>query len=73
MHLQTPSHQQSRHSVRIELLAKKVFGDDGKATRWLRRPKTRFDGRSPVELLSTEGGAQLVEEMLLQLDHGFVA
>jgi putative toxin-antitoxin system antitoxin component (TIGR02293 family) len=59
--------------VRITALAEEVFGDDTKASRWLRKPKTRFDGQAPLDLLRTEAGARLVEEMLLQLDYGFAA
>ena len=70
------THDESDRAVRIARmasLAEEVFGDDAKAARWLRKPKSRFDGRTPFELLSTEAGARLVEEMLLQLDYGFTA
>lgn len=70
------THEESDRAVRIARiasLAEEVFGDDGKAARWLRKPKSRFDGRTPFDLLSTEAGARLVEEMLLQLDYGFAA
>jgi putative toxin-antitoxin system antitoxin component (TIGR02293 family) len=50
-----------------------VFGDDAKAGRWLRKAKQRFEGRTPLEVLRTEAGARLVEEMLLQLDFGIFA
>ena len=59
--------------ARITSLAEEVFGDDSKAGRWLRKAKARFEGRAPLELLRTEAGARLVEEMLLQLDYCFVA
>jgi len=70
------THDESDRAVRvarIASLAEEVFGDDEKASRWLRKPKQRFEGRSPLELLRTEAGARLVEEMLLQLDYGFAA
>ncbi len=70
------THDESDRAVRIARiasLAEEVFGDDAKAARWLRKPKARFDGRTPLEVLSTEAGARLVEEMLLQLDYGFAA
>jgi putative toxin-antitoxin system antitoxin component (TIGR02293 family) len=70
------THDESDRAVRIARmasLAEEVFGNDAKAARWLRKPKSRFDGRTPFELLSTEASARLVEEMLLQLDYGFVA
>ncbi len=70
------THEESDRAVRIARiasLAEEVFGDDAKAARWLRKPKSRFSGRTPFDLLSTEAGARLVEEMLLQLDYGFAA
>jgi putative toxin-antitoxin system antitoxin component (TIGR02293 family) len=70
------THDESDRAVRIARiasLAEEVFGEDAKAARWLRKPKSRFDGRTPFDLLSTEAGARLVEEMLLQLDYGFTA
>jgi len=70
------THEESDRAVRmarITAIAEEVFGDDAKASRWLRKPKMRFDGRSPLEMLRTEAGARLVEEMLLQISYGFVA
>jgi len=70
------THEESDRAVRIARitsLAEEVFGNDAKAGRWLRKPKQRFEGRTPLEVLRTEAGGRLVEEMLLQLDYGFVA
>jgi putative toxin-antitoxin system antitoxin component (TIGR02293 family) len=70
------THDESDRAVRvarIAALAEEAFGNDEKAGRWLRKPKQRFEGRTPLELLRTEAGARLVEEMLLQLDYGFAA
>jgi uncharacterized protein (DUF2384 family) len=70
------THDESDRAVRIariSSLAEEVFADDAKASRWLRKPKVRFEDRSPFEMLRTEAGARLVEEMLLQLDYGFAA
>ena len=70
------THDESDRAVRIARftsLAEEVFGADAKAGRWLRKPKTRFEGRTPLEMLRTDAGARLVEEMLLQLDYGFAA
>lgn len=70
------THDESDRAVRIARitsLAEEAFGDDAKASRWLRKAKARFEGRAPLELLRTEAGARLVEEMLLQLDYGFTA
>jgi len=70
------THEESDRAVRIARvtsLAEEIFGADDKAARWLRKPKSRFDGKTPLALLATEAGSRLVEEMLLQLDYGFVA
>lgn len=69
------THEESDRAVRIARitsLAEEVFGEDDKAARWLRKPKMRFEGRTPFELLRTEAGARLVEELLLQFEYGFV-
>lgn len=82
----TLTHRKTRHEslsreesdravrlARITALAEEVFGDQDRAFRWLRKPKHRFDGRTPLELLATEAGARLVEEMLYQIDEGMAA
>jgi putative toxin-antitoxin system antitoxin component (TIGR02293 family) len=70
------SHEESDRALRMARIisqAEEVFGDDAKAARWLRKPKARFDGHSPLEMARSEAGARIVEEMLLQLDYGFAA
>lgn len=63
----------------VAILAKavNVFGDDEKARRWLSKPKAVLDptgaARSPYELLGSEHGARLVEQRLVQIDHGMYA
>ena len=60
-------------AVRILARAQAVLGDEQSALQWLRAPKRRFDGRPPLEMLSTEPGGRMVEEMLIQLDEGMFA
>lgn len=59
--------------ARITALAEEAFGERKRALRWLRKPKSRFDGRTPLDLLETEIGARLIEEMLVQIDNGIFA
>jgi putative toxin-antitoxin system antitoxin component (TIGR02293 family) len=59
--------------ARITAMAEQVFGEPERAWRWLRKAKGRFDGRPPIEMLATEAGARLVEEMIVQIDHGIFA
>src|SRR5882672_1882053 len=59
--------------ARITAMAEQVFGEPRRAWRWLRIPKRRFDTKTPVEMLATEAGARLVEEMIGQIEHGIFA
>lgn len=59
--------------IRIYDQAMRVLGDKEKALHWLRKPLRRFAGRAPLEMLRTEFGARMVEEMLGQLDYGMFA
>jgi putative toxin-antitoxin system antitoxin component (TIGR02293 family) len=73
---QTLSKEESERAVRtVRILARAqaVFGAESAALNWLRAPKRRFEGRSPIQMLSTETGGRLVEEMLIQIDEGMFA
>ena len=59
--------------ARITTMAERAFSDPEKAWRWLRNPKRRFEGRTPIEMLSTEAGARLVEETIIQFEYGMTA
>ena len=59
--------------ARIAALAEHVFGDSTRAWLWLRAGKRQFDARSPLQLVATEAGASLVEELLYRIDEGMAA
>jgi putative toxin-antitoxin system antitoxin component (TIGR02293 family) len=59
--------------ARITALAELVFGKPERAWRWMRKPKRRFHGKTPIELLASEAGARMVEEMIYQIDDGMAA
>ena len=82
----TLTHRRARHEAlsreesdravrlaRIAALAEQVFGDSKRRWNWLRAEKRQFDGRSPLQLLVTEAGARLVEELLYRIDEGMAA
>ncbi len=84
--LRTWKHRKSRHqplskeeseravrAARILARAQAVMGDEGSALEWLRAPKRRFEGRTPLQMLRTEAGGRLVEQMLIQIDEGMIA
>lgn len=47
-----------------------VFEDQGKFNRWLRRPLPLLEGQSPLELLDTASGFQVVDELLGRIEYG---
>ncbi len=58
-----------RHDMEyVMALASRVFGDAAKAAAWLDQPRVQLGGRTPREVLATEGGALRVEELLAQID-----
>lgn len=56
--------------VRVMELAERVFGDNERARRWLRKPNSALGGIVPIDLLESESGAILVEQALHRIDHG---
>ncbi len=60
-------------AARILSLAERVFAEREKALSWMRQPKKRFHGDTPMTMLETETGARLVEQMLIQVDDGMFA
>jgi len=59
--------------ARVVALCENVFGDPGRGWRWLRDAKRQFQGRAPLDVLATEAGARLVEELLYRMDDGMAA
>lgn len=60
--------------ARMFSLAERVLGDRVAALNWMRKPMVvRLSGRSPMEFLSSDAGAKVVEEILLQAEFGVTA
>jgi putative toxin-antitoxin system antitoxin component (TIGR02293 family) len=56
--------------ARVIALCEEVFGDRERSWHWLRVAK---QGRAPLQLLATEAGARLIEELLYRIDEGMAA
>jgi putative toxin-antitoxin system antitoxin component (TIGR02293 family) len=56
--------------ARVIALAKQTLGDQEKAGIWIRRPNRALKGARPLDLLETDGGAQVVEAILSRVAHG---
>jgi putative toxin-antitoxin system antitoxin component (TIGR02293 family) len=68
--------EESDRAIRAALLlarAGAVFGSSQDGLNWMRGPKRRFGNRPPIELMASETGARVVEEMLVQIDQGIFA
>lgn len=57
-------------AIRLFARAHDVFANREKANRWMRRPNRSLEGRSPLPLLRTSAGAELVESILDRIVHG---
>jgi putative toxin-antitoxin system antitoxin component (TIGR02293 family) len=64
-----------RESERVMRLAEiaawaaEIFGEEG-ARRWLEEPNRALGGSSPIALLDTDVGAELVRDVLGRIEHG---
>jgi putative toxin-antitoxin system antitoxin component (TIGR02293 family) len=56
--------------VRLLSQAETVYGSRERALEWLRRPIVRFKNRAPLDVMRTDTGARIVEELLVQIDEG---
>lgn len=52
-------------------ISQAVFGCQDKALRWLHKPRKRFIGKTPAQMLSTLCGLNQVELMLMQITEGY--
>lgn len=79
----TLKHRQAKHQAlsidetdrtvrvaRVLALAKRVFGNHDKGLAWLRRSNKRLNNRTPLEVLRSEVGGELVRQLLYQIDEG---
>jgi putative toxin-antitoxin system antitoxin component (TIGR02293 family) len=59
--------------IRLYDRAVQVFGDPAKAQRWLRTPKHRYEEKTPLQMMRTDLGGRMVDEMLWQIADGMFA
>ena len=81
--LRTLQHRRSRHEkltveesdrvlrlMRLLSQAESVYGSRERALAWFRRSHPRLGGRTPLEMLKTDMGSRIVEDLLVQIDEG---
>ena len=59
--------------ARILALAENVLENHENAVAWLREPSDAFGGRTPLDLVTTDIGAENVSNMLYQMEYGIYA
>ena len=59
--------------ARILALAENVLESHENAVAWLREPSDTFGGRTPLDLVTTDIGAEKVTNMLYQMEYGIYA
>ncbi len=59
--------------ARIVVLANEYLGDGQLALQWLRSPNGALGGRSPLDVVDTEPGARMVENVLGRIAYGGVS
>jgi len=57
----------------LTALAEETFANREKAQTWLRRPTSALGGKRPIDLLDSEPGARVVEQLLYRIGHGIAA
>jgi putative toxin-antitoxin system antitoxin component (TIGR02293 family) len=60
-------------AVRLAGRAEEAIGDPEKAARWLRKPNRALLGKRPLDLLESDVGARMVEQVLGRIEHGLGA
>lgn len=60
-------------AVRIAGRAEEAIGDEEKAGRWLRKPNRALLGKRPLDLLESDVGARMVEQVLGRIEYGLGA
>lgn len=55
---------------RLTEIAARALGSDEAVQAWFREPNYALGEQRPLDLASTEPGAELVERVLLQIEHG---
>ena len=56
--------------ARIRAFASSVLGEDKEADAWLREPNIMLHDARPLDMLDSDSGAQLVENLLGRIAHG---
>jgi putative toxin-antitoxin system antitoxin component (TIGR02293 family) len=71
--LTLPESERVLRVARVLARAQEVLEGEAKAKAWLEEPSMALAGRTPIDLLRTDIGTELVLTELLKIDHGMWA
>lgn len=60
-------------AVRVATRAEEAIGNAEKAARWLRKPNRALFGKRPLDLLESDVGTRIVEQVLGRIEYGLGA
>jgi putative toxin-antitoxin system antitoxin component (TIGR02293 family) len=60
-------------AVRLAARAEEAIGNAGKAGLWMRKPNRALLGKRPLDLLESDVGARMVEQVLGRIEYGLGA
>lgn len=63
--------QHAERIAKVVQLSDQVFANHEKSKKWLHKPLNTLNGKTPIDMLDSEEGARIVEELLGQLDEGY--
>lgn len=67
---------ESERAIRVAWvtsLAEETFANPDKAKAWLRKPMAVLGDKRPIDLLDSEPGARVIEQLLHRISHGVAA
>jgi putative toxin-antitoxin system antitoxin component (TIGR02293 family) len=68
--LKAPEADAIARLLRVTEAARKAFGEEDFARKWLNLPVPSLNGAIPIELAETDAGAREVEAVLIRFAHG---
>lgn len=63
----------NKRQIGVLRLALNIFGSQSRARAWLSRPFEVFDGKNALQMLETDQGCAIVEDLLNRLRYAFLA
>lgn len=64
--------KESDYLVALHVASHLFGGDEQKAVAWLNKPARAFGGKTPVQVLESEDGVEMITTLVGQIQHGVI-